>query len=197
MCGTKLRWRLLTFVVVGLVLRGVYMANQNTDMQEVERLLELLNADAVHPAVLESKLKEFTPRSKDEVVARTATSFEPAPSGKLLARLPLILSEQNKADMVAAFVVNLRSPEAAARKFSLYGLEGLKHPQLDDFALLSLRDGDDQVVYAACYILMPKARHDARLRKVLQSVYNSRKDQKEFYMSMSYLKAEGIEKPAP
>lgn len=173
------------------------MTDTQTINAETERLFNILNAENVRPDLLESGLNEFSAESKNAVARRVARTFEPKPSGKLLGRLPFILTEQNKTDIATAFILNLRSPDAAARKFSLYGLEGLHHAALDDFALLLLRDADDQVVYAACHILLPKAKRDARLWKVLQSLYAARKDKSEFYLSMSFLKSQNIEMAVP
>ncbi len=89
-----------------------------------------------------------------------------------------------------------RSPDPEARTSCLYGLQKLNYPALNDFALLSLRDTNDQVVYAACYILLPKAKQDAGLWRTLQNLYAAGNGDKEFYMSMCLLVAHGIERPA-
>ncbi|MEJ7712137.1 MAG: hypothetical protein WKF84_20325 [Pyrinomonadaceae bacterium] len=174
---------------------GFYMADSQRAITEVERLLSTLNSENIDPDVLEAGLPKFSTESKNEIVRRTARTFEPAPSGKLLARLPFILTEQNRPDMTIAFIANLRSPDPAARKFSLHGLNRLQHAALSDFALLLLRDTDDQVLYAACFILLPKAKQNAGLWSTLQNLYAARKGKKEFYMSMSLLEAHGIDRP--
>jgi len=187
----------LVIMVLTLLWRSVDMANSNGVAEETDRLLAVLNADEVPPHLLEAGLPDFSVASKNELVARVARTFAPAPSGRLLARLQFILTDQNKPDMVTAYVVNLRSPQAEARKFSLYGLQQLEHPALTDLALLSLRDDNDEVLFAACHILLPQARQEARLWKILQGVYAVHQGQKKFYMSMSLLEGHGIEGPPP
>jgi hypothetical protein len=173
------------------------MMNNSQDADEADRLIAFLSSEEIHPLVLEKRLPEYSAAGKNEAVARLARTFSPAPSGKLLTRLPNILTEQNKSDMAFTFVANLRSPDAEARVACLYGLEKLRHPALSDFALMLLRDADDQVVYAACYLLMPEAKAKPRLWKTLQNLYAARKGKKEFYVSMSFLQAQGIVSPPP
>ena len=190
------RRHVLLIAVFGLY-GGLVMTDAQKDPAEVDRLLRTLGAENVRPDDLEKGLPEFSAASKDEAVRQIARMFAPEPSGKLLARLPFILTARNRSDMTAAFIVNLNSPEPAARKFSLYGLEQLKHPALADLALIATRDADDQVAYAACFILLPTARQDARLWKILQGLYGARKDRQEFLTTVNFLRAQGIEGPGP
>lgn len=154
---------------------------------EVERLLVALSAYSVPPDKLEEGFPEFSAESKNTLVARIAGTFGPAPLGRLLARLPFILTEENKPDMVTAFISNLRAPDPEARRASLYGLEKLKHPAIADFALAALRDENDQVVTAASSILLPLAKEDARLTQIMQGVHAANKDNPEFHASTSLL----------
>ncbi|MDQ3686625.1 MAG: hypothetical protein M3430_13655 [Acidobacteriota bacterium] len=189
----------LTVIIVVLCMSigGTRMTDANKVADEADRLLVFLSSEEIHPLVLEKRLQEYGAASRNEAVARLAKVFEPVPSGKLITRLPYILTEQNKSDMAFVFVVNLRSPDPEARTSCLYGLQKLNYPALNDFALLSLRDTNDQVVYAACYILLPKTKQDAGLWRTLQNLYAARKGKQEFYMSMSLLEAHGIERPTP
>lgn len=171
------------------------MPTANTVRAEADRLFELLNAYDVPPAVLESGLKQFSVESKNEVASRVARTSDPAPSGRLLARLLFILTDANTPDVTAAYVRNLRSADPDARKFSLYGLQQLRHPTLTDFATAALKDDEDQVVNAACHILLPQAKQDPGLWKVLQDRFNVRKDDKRFSASTNLLRAHGIEGP--
>ncbi len=159
---------------------------------EIDQLLSILNAEDLRPDRLESGLADFSIESKNELMSRIARTFDPPPQARLLARLPFILTDANKPDMVTAFIANLRSPYPEARKFSLYGLEKLGHPGVVDFALASLRDDADEVLVAACSILLPKAKQDPRLWKVLQNVYTANKGKEKFYLSTSFLEAHSV-----
>jgi hypothetical protein len=159
---------------------------------EVDRLRALLNAYHVSPDTIEAGFKEFSLESKNELVAQIARTFEPAPSGKLLARLLFILTDQNREDMMTAFLSNLHSSDPEARAASLAGLAKLGHPHIVDFALASLRDTSDLVVVAACNILIPTAKQDPRLWKILQELYIARKGNPEFHMSTSFLEAHAV-----
>ncbi len=87
--------------------------------------------------------------------------------------------------------------DPAARRASLQGLEKLEHAALVDFALLSLRDETDEAVHAACQILLPVAKRDARIWEILEGVYAARKDSEKFGSSVNLLKANGVERDAP
>jgi hypothetical protein len=173
------------------------MTDVNKAGDEADQLLAFLASEEIHPLILEKRLNEFSEASKEKVVARLATTFEPAPSGKLLTRLPYIITAKNKSDMAFVFIENLRSADPEARAACLYGLEKLGHPSLSDFALLSLRDTSDQVAYAAVNIMLPKAAQDIKLWKILQNLYAARKGKQEFYLTVSLLQAHGIDKPMP
>lgn len=189
--------RAVAIVIFALSCGEAGMTNLQTAAGEADRLFNTLNAENVRPDLLESGFPDFSDDSKNAVAKRVAQTFEPPPSGKLLARLQFILTAQNRSDVTAAFVFNLRSPDPAARKFSLYGLEKLRHPATGDFALLLLRDTDDQVSYAACFILFPQAKQNARLWNTLRNLYAARKGKPEFYLSTGFLQDQGIERSAP
>lgn len=171
-------------------------SSMGTD-EEVDQLFNILNAEDIRPDKLESGFKDFSVESKNELVARIARTFDPPPQGRLLARLLFILTNDNKSDMVTALIANLRSPYPEARKASLYGLDGLEHPGIVDFALNSLRDNSDQVLVAASAILLSKARQDVRVWKLLQGFYAIHKDKEEFYGVTTLLEAHGINRPDP
>lgn len=164
--------------------------------QEAEQLYQILNADAVHPAVLEG-LQNYSADSKNELVARVAQTFEPAPPPRVLARLLFLLTDENRTGVTTAFLVNLRSPYPEARKACLYGLQKLEYPAIIELALHALRDEDDQVVAAACDLLLLKAKQDLQLWTLLQQVYAARKATKGFHLTNSLLEAHNIEQPMP
>jgi len=164
--------------------------------QEIDQLYNVVNADAVSPGILE-RLKDFSVESKNQLVARIAQTFEPAPPATVLARLLFILTEENRSDVMTAFLVNLRSPYSDARKASLFGLERLEHPGIVDFALNSLRDDEDQVLVAACDILVRKAKEQPQIWELLKSFYAAHKGRENFYGITNLLEAHGINTPEP
>jgi hypothetical protein len=161
--------------------------------QELDRLENILNADAVSPAILEG-LKDLSAESKNQIVARVAHTLEPPPSARLLMRLLLLVTEENRGDMTKAFIVNLHSPYPEARGASLIALEKLGNPNIVDFAVASLRDNDDQVIAAACSILLSKGNQEPRVRSLLQQLYAAHKGKAQFHMSLSLLEAHGVDK---
>jgi HEAT repeat protein len=163
---------------------------------EDDRLLEILEADAVSPALLEG-LKDFSAASKNRVAARIARTFEPSPSARMLARLILILTDENRADVRTALLANLRAGDPAARKASLYGLETLEHPGIVDLALNALRDTDDAVLVAACDILARKAKEQPQIRELLKSFYAAHKSRAESYGATRLLEAHGLGASGP
>ena len=173
-----------------------YMQNSGTKT-ESELLYEFLSVDKLHPLELEDKSKTASLESKNELVRRLAHMFEPAPPGRVLARLLYLLTPQNRADMATVFLLNLRAKEAESRVSSLYGLQKLGYPNLDGLALAALRDDADIVLAAACQILLPKSKHDATLWKLLQAVYAAHKGDSAFHMSVSLLEAHGVTNPLP
>ncbi len=162
--------------------------------EEADRLFELLNAEELPPSVAISGLDQFSVESKNALVARVTRTFDPASRSQLLARLLLLLTDENRADIETAFISNLRSPFPGARRASLYGLAELNHPSITDLAIVSLRDDSDQVLVTACDLLVPKAKQDPRLWKILQDVYAMHKGDLQFHMTVSFLEAHGITK---
>jgi len=160
--------------------------------QDATQLLKILNANKVSPDVLEQKVPAFSTESKDEAVRRVSKQPRHEPSGRLLARLWLVCTPSNQATMSAVFEANLDSPDPAARRSSLYGLEKLEHPRLTQLALPLLGDADDTVLYAACHVLLPPARGDLDLWQKLQAVYRAHKGDEKFHMSMALLEAHDI-----
>jgi len=161
---------------------------------EAGRLQSALGANSVSPLVIESGFREFSAASKNELVAWLAQRHETWPSGKVLARLPFILTPQNKVGMGAVFLRNLRSPSAEARTSCLYGLERLAHPQLQQSAEMLLRDEWDDVLVAACTLLVPQAAQDPRVWKQLHGLYVSHSGQTRFHASNALLEAHGLDR---
>jgi hypothetical protein len=144
------------------------------------------------PAAAISGLEQFSAESKNELIRRLARTFDPPPRGRLLGRLAMIMNEENKAELERLYIANLRSPYPQARKASLYGLANLNYAGLIDLAILSLRDDSDQVLAAACDLLLPKARQDPQLWKILQEVYALHKGKPGFHATVSLLQAHGM-----
>jgi hypothetical protein len=163
-----------------------------SDEQEVNELLELLTVEDLVPHLAITGFEHFTDEAKNEVVNRLASRLEPPPSGHLLARLQLILTEDNRQQVVTAYLANLRSPEPGARQASLRGLAELRYPGVADLALASLRDDADQVVATACDILLPEAADDPALRGILTDVYAAHRDDAAFHVTTAILAAHGI-----
>ena len=110
------------------------MADSEAIQQEADRLYAILNDEDVPKKVMLSGFVQYSAASKNQVVARIARTFEPPPQGALLARLLFIRTGDNQRSMRNAFIANLRSPHADARKFSLLGLKELGYEALPDLA---------------------------------------------------------------
>lgn len=184
-------------IVFRLLVGNTFMANANRVIDETEHLLEILNQVRVHPAVLESDFRDFSIASKNELVAQIAETSPSTIPGRLLARLLFIRTDENKTDMEKTFIANLNSPDPEARKFSLYGLQTLEHPNILEFALAALEDNTDQVLMAASYILLPRANQDSGIWQRLRNVYTRIQGREAFYLTTNFLKANGIENPLP
>ena len=168
------------------------MAESNGIAEETTRLTEFLSFPDLNPLIIEKTLKGFSDTSKNELVASLARTFNPPPSGRLLMRLLYIRTAENEADMKTLYIANLGSPQADARAASLHGLNETKHPLVFDFALSALRDDSNQVLFAACNILLPKAKEDPNIRKLLQEVHASHVGDPAFHMTTNLLEAHSI-----
>jgi hypothetical protein len=169
---------------------GVLLDQSDHIKKEADELLSILSMEHLTPDVLDSGLKRFSPDSKNEVVSRVAQM--PAPPGHLLTRLTFILTDENKPVVEKIYIANLHSQLPDARKFSLYGLEELSNPDLERYAKGMLHDRDDGVLYAACDILLPKAKKDEALWKSLQKVYVEHKDDVTIPNTMNLLRGSSI-----
>jgi hypothetical protein len=180
------------------IARGSEMQNSNV-AQEVDDLFNLLDTEDLRPATFESALPRFTTESKDIVAARVAgmSATPTPPSGRVLARLGNIRTQNNRSDLIQAFVSNLRSSDPLARKFSLFGLSDLGHPGIHDFAVRALDDNTDMVLSAAIQILLPAASKNPEIRKRLEGVYNRHKGDERFRLSMGLLESGGIGHSSP
>lgn len=157
-------------------------------MDDTERLVAILLEHNVSPDILESGLGAFSDDVKNGAVARIAAAPGP-PQAEALARLPLIRTAENAADIAAAMRAGLTSPDPAARKFAIYGLEALGLPDAADAAIAALGDADDQVVVAASSVLLPHAEQDPEIADALRAAYETRYGQNEFHASVNLLKA--------
>jgi len=159
---------------------------------DADRLYRILDSGHVTPEVMQTIPNDYSVESRNEVAMRVARLPKHEANGWLLARLPMIVTPENQATLMATFEANLDSPKPQSRKASLYGLEKLEHPQLTQLALPLLGDEDDTVLYAACHVLLPPARSDWELWQKLQAVYRAHKGDEQFHMSMSLLEAHDI-----
>ena len=163
---------------------------------EADRLEGMLFGMEVSKFMISTRFEPFRGVSKDEVVQRLARRPAPLP-GRVLARLPYIETPENRAAIVALYRRDLGSSLPEARQESLYGLERLGEPDAVDAARAALRDDDDGVLVAAISILLPRAGGDAGTWRLLQRLYQSRKDEPRLYNSMGLLRDSRIEGPGP
>jgi len=162
------------------------------EADEATQLEHFLDGGGLHPLILETKLKEFSEASKNELVARLARTFTPPPGGRLLMRLLYIRTPENEANLTTLYITNLHSPNEGARAASLHGLRELNHPNVFEFALAALRDDDDRVLFEACTILLPQAKEDPNMIRILQDVHAQHAGDTNFHMTTSLLEAHGI-----
>lgn len=163
------------------------MGEESDVAEESRRLEEFLSISEIHPLVMEQKLKEFSGASKNALVARLATTFNPPPPGRVLMRLVELRTPENEGDLTRLYVTNLRSPNPNARGASLHGLNELKHPLIFDFALSALHDDNDFVLFEACTVLLLRAADDPNILKMLQEVHASHAGDPNFSMTASLL----------
>jgi HEAT repeat protein len=159
---------------------------------ETDRLIAILEDHHVPPNVLEDEVPAFSDAAKEAAAARFAD--EPgAASPQVLARLPLIRTERNEADIATALRAGLSSPDAGARKFAIYGLQTLGLPEATDAALAALEDDDDQVVVAAASVLLPEAAGNSEVADALRAAYEARVGKEEFHTTVNMLEAHLID----
>ena len=164
---------------------------------EADRLEATLFGMEVSKFLISTRFQNFSDTSKNDVVARLGQNH-PAPlPGRVLARLPYIATAQNRTAIVALYRRDLGSRLPAARQESLYGLERLGEPDAVIAARGALGDDDDGVLVAAISILLPRARQDPDVWRLLQRAYQARKDDARLYNSMGLLRDSKIEGPPP
>lgn len=168
------------------------MAMNDPIDDEAARLYAALGGYSVSPLILEHGFPEFSVDSKNRVVARLAAASNVPQPGKVLGRLPFILTPANAQDMAAVFINNLHGVEADARTSSLYGLQRLAHRRLEEFAETLLSDPNDDVLVAAISVLVPKAKQDQRLRQRFEELYRANRGNPAFYTSNALLEAHGF-----
>jgi hypothetical protein len=159
---------------------------------EVARIQEALDVEDLVPAVALTAFDGFSDEARDAVVTRIATRFDPPPSGRVLARLPLVVTDAGRSALVSTYLVNLRSPDPQARRASLEGLSGLGYPGITDVALAALRDESDGVVAAAAQMLVPVAAADRVVAALLAGVRASHAGDAAFHLTVSVLEGHGF-----
>jgi hypothetical protein len=170
---------------------GAHMAEADTTQEEAKRLMDALEAYSLNPAWGESEFKGIGTAAKDLVAARVARTFDPPPAGRVLARLWYARTETNRSDVATAYMANVRSPDADARKASFFGLQRLGYPEMSDLALQALHDPDDGVLAGALQVLVEPAKGDPRLHALLSAVWAAHHGRPEFYMSNALLEGHG------
>lgn len=160
--------------------------------EEVSELLDILDSEEMIRAVARDLPERFSRTARDTVVTRIAAQFAPPPSGRILSRLLLIVTDELRPTLIEAYLGNLRSPDAGARAASLDGLTALGYPQAADLAKAALRDDDDAVVASAVRILAPLAADDALLRALLADVHATHRGDPDFYLTSTTLDAHRI-----
>jgi hypothetical protein len=163
---------------------------------EVRELLAILDAEEMMRATARDLSQRFGEQARNAVIARVAAQFTPPPSGRVLARLELIVTDEDRPALVQIYLANLRSPDPQARQASLDGLTRLGYPHVADLAKAALRDDFDPVVASAARILAPLSAHDPALRTLLVGVRAEHADDPAFHMTSAVLSAHGIGEPS-
>ncbi|MCB9152037.1 MAG: HEAT repeat domain-containing protein [Caldilineaceae bacterium] len=163
-----------------------------SDPDETTQLMNLLESVDIQPHLLEGGLAQFSDKAKNAAAAKIASAFAPPPPGRVLGRLLYILTPENRTQIETALIANLRSPDASARRFSLYGLDQLAHSASVDFALQALRDDDESVALAATTILLAKAKDEPNIKSLLQGFYQTSKQQGAFETVVNLLETHGF-----
>lgn len=164
---------------------------------DADRLEATLFGMEVSKYMISTRFQGFNDATKDEVVLRFL-HHRPAPlPGRVLARLTYIETPRNRPGVVALYRRDLQSGLAEARRASLYGLQAMSEPDTMDAARAALGDPDDGVLVAAISILLPRAKEDPGTWRLLQRVYQDRKDDPRLYNSMGLLRDSKIEGPPP
>ena len=161
--------------------------------EDAGELLDLLEHGSLTPGAAMTALDRFDDDAKREAVTRVARRFDPPPNGQLLAALLSIRTDDNTDEIVATYLTNLRSPDPDGRRASLYGLDQLGYPKVQDLALASLRDEADRVVVTAVQVLLPAgSAGDDRLQAILRGVLAAHRGDPDFYMTTTLLEAQGF-----
>lgn len=173
------------------------MTTQTSAPSDADRLLKFLNAEKPSKVDLNTKFDQFSDAVKLEVAKRLAETFEPPPSGPVLSRLTFIKTVENTPFLRLTYLGNLRSPDASARAACLYGLKDIGYERLSDLALLSLRDDADEVCAAAVDLMLPDAKKNPSLSKLLGGLHAARKGNARFHMTVSLLEAHQLTEAQP
>ncbi len=184
-------------LAVQSITAGGHASMDETLDQETQSLFEELNGNDVAPDVLEAGMPDFSEASKNELVKRAAKEPQPTSSGKFLSRLVFLQTKQNRPSIISVYENHLTSSDASARKASLYGLQELQHPELNNFAIQALEDEDDQVLFAACSILLNSPQQNQNERNNLQALYEKHRGKDQYYMTLSLLEGHGFGSPQP
>jgi hypothetical protein len=159
---------------------------------ETERLYALLSQNELPKARIDAGFDDFSDAAKLAVVQRVARQFEPPPPGRLLARLKFIRTAGAERWLRLAYDVNLRSPDAAARRFALLGLQDLGDDAARRTALAALRDDDPEVLATALTVLFAAGEDEEELRPLLAGLSKKLGQDERFHASRALLAAHGF-----
>jgi hypothetical protein len=165
--------------------------------EPAKKLLAALESPELHP-IEQQKLERETPAEvRDELMTHLARRFEPPLAAPLLGRAWGFADTGNRRALEQIYLVNLRSPDPRARAACVRALGRLGYANMDDVALIGLRDDHDAVAAASVEILVKRARGDALLAGLLRHVFRARAAQPEFQSTCELLRAHGYDAPAP
>jgi hypothetical protein len=163
---------------------------------EVDRLIAWLDQPELSPGMVLAELPGFPPEVRGALLRRLAASGQ-APPLRVLGRLAFLHSEANEGDLVAAYLAAARSPDAEARRISLYALDSLALPAAQQAALGALDDEADAVVAAASDILARRFADPQQVRTALQGVHDAHRGDPRFGQTLAILQAHGIGDTSP
>jgi hypothetical protein len=157
-------------------------------------LLAILESPELHPTELQRLERETPDAVTDELVTYLAARFAPA-SPSLLGRAWGFASPTNGRALEQLYLVNLRAADPRARAACVRALGRLGYGNMDDVALIGVRDDQDVVLAAAVEILVKRGRSDALVGELLRDIFRARGGQPAFPSTSELLRAHGFDIP--
>ncbi|HZS35812.1 MAG TPA: hypothetical protein VFF06_03250 [Polyangia bacterium] len=158
-----------------------------------KKLLAAIEVPEMNPVDQQKLEHETPPRVRDELMAHLAQRFEPPVTAPVLGRAWAFADAGNRRALEQLYLVNLRSTNHSARAACVRALGRLGYADMDDVALIALRDDHDEVSAAAVEILVKRARTDALVAGLLRHVARARAAQPEFQSTRELLRAHGFD----